>query len=307
MKALVCEMCSSHDIAKQDGMYICRSCGTKYSTEEAKKLMIEVEGTVDVSGSTVKVDNSCQIEKFLENARRAMKKEDWDETEKYYNMVEQYEPANIEAIFYSAYAKAKNSLTGEDIFRRQSVFNSLIKSVSILDDNFDASKTEELYPIVEKMSSDVIAMIGSSFVFTTTTKVEGGIKSTSDNRDETINLFRAFNKEFAITLKNIAKKLTAENKEKALQLYDLAIRHLRIYADKTTEFYADRIAAYQEIAKICQEVKAIDPAHAVPDAEAEIQRLQKSQKSQHIGCFIGLALIGLAIIAGIIVIAIAAR
>ncbi len=300
-------MCSSHDIVKQDGMYVCQSCGTKYTPEDAKSLMKEVEGKVDVSGSTVKVDNSSQIEKFLENARRAMKKEDWDETEKYYNMVEQNEPANIEAIFYSAYAKAKNSLIGEDIFRRQTVFNSLIKSVSILDDNFDASKTEELYPIVEKMSSDVIAMIGSSFVFTTTTKVEGGIKSTSDNKDETIKLFRAFNKEFAITLKNIAKKLTAGNKERALQLYDLAIRHLRIYADQTTEFYADRIAAYQEIAKICQEVKAFDPAHAVPDAEAEIQRLQKSQKSQHIGCFIGLALIALAIIAGVVMIVVAAK
>jgi len=34
-------------------MFVCQHCGTKYSVEEAKKLMIE--GTVDVQG-TVKVD-----------------------------------------------------------------------------------------------------------------------------------------------------------------------------------------------------------------------------------------------------------
>ena len=55
MKALVCEMCNSNDLVKQDGYFVCQCCGTKYSVEEAKKMMIE--GTVDVSGSTVKVDN----------------------------------------------------------------------------------------------------------------------------------------------------------------------------------------------------------------------------------------------------------
>lgn len=45
-----------------------------------------IEGTVDVSGSTVKVDNTAFVEKYLANARRAKQKEDWDETEKYYNI-----------------------------------------------------------------------------------------------------------------------------------------------------------------------------------------------------------------------------
>lgn len=55
MKQLVCEMCGSKDLVKQDGIFVCQACGTKYSVEEAKKMMIE--GTVDVQG-TVKVDNS---------------------------------------------------------------------------------------------------------------------------------------------------------------------------------------------------------------------------------------------------------
>lgn len=46
MKQLTCEMCGGVDIIKQDGFYICQHCGTKYTVEEAKKLLIE--GTVQV-------------------------------------------------------------------------------------------------------------------------------------------------------------------------------------------------------------------------------------------------------------------
>lgn len=38
MKQLVCEMCESSDLIKQDGAFACQSCGIKYSVEEAKKM-----------------------------------------------------------------------------------------------------------------------------------------------------------------------------------------------------------------------------------------------------------------------------
>ena len=44
MKRIVCEMCGSHGFMKADGMMVCQGCGTKYTTEEAKKMMVEVEG-----------------------------------------------------------------------------------------------------------------------------------------------------------------------------------------------------------------------------------------------------------------------
>ena len=71
MNALVCEMCGSNNVIKQDGCFVCQMCGTKYSVEEAKKMMIE--GTVDVSGSTVKVDTSDELQNLYELARRAKK------------------------------------------------------------------------------------------------------------------------------------------------------------------------------------------------------------------------------------------
>ena len=73
MKAIVCEMCSSNNVVKKDGVFECQNCGTKYSVEEARKLMIE--GTVEVTG-TVQVDNTTTISNFLSLAEDALEKKD---------------------------------------------------------------------------------------------------------------------------------------------------------------------------------------------------------------------------------------
>ena len=62
MKELVCKMCNSNEIIKQDDLYVCESCGTKYTTEEAEKLFVEV---------VLKNDNAEKIEALLRAAKRA--------------------------------------------------------------------------------------------------------------------------------------------------------------------------------------------------------------------------------------------
>lgn len=42
MKQPVCELCGSTDFSKEEGVFVCQSCGTKYSPEDAKNLMKEV-------------------------------------------------------------------------------------------------------------------------------------------------------------------------------------------------------------------------------------------------------------------------
>lgn len=217
MKAIVCEMCSSHDVVKQDGYYVCQSCGTKYSTEDAKKLMVEIAGKVDVSGSTVSVDTTDATKRSLENARRAMQKEDWEEAEKYYNLVEQNDPSNIEAIFYSAYAKAKATLVVDDVYRREAVFKSFCSSISIVDDNFDVDNEESLRPLVDKMVSDIIKMAGSEFIYTVTRNGNGVV--TGNNSDRTYRLFGLAEMNFAESLTNIGKKLKDADKNAAAAHY----------------------------------------------------------------------------------------
>lgn len=104
MKQIVCEMCGSKDLVKRDGVYICEYCGAKYTAEEAKKLMIE--GTVDVSGSTVKVDSSDELTNLYQLARRARATNDDATAAKYYDMILLKEPNSWEATFYSLYCKA---------------------------------------------------------------------------------------------------------------------------------------------------------------------------------------------------------
>ena len=45
MKQIVCEMCDGTDFLKEDGLFVCRECGMKYSPQDAKRLLREMDGT----------------------------------------------------------------------------------------------------------------------------------------------------------------------------------------------------------------------------------------------------------------------
>lgn len=76
-------------------MFECQSCGTKYSAEEAKKLMIE--GKVDVSGSTVKVDDTEKINNYFLMAEKAYNADNKKEAEDYCNKIIEVDPTNYKA------------------------------------------------------------------------------------------------------------------------------------------------------------------------------------------------------------------
>ena len=97
MKKLTCEMCGSTELLKQDGVFVCQNCGTKYSLEEAKKMMIE--GTVDVSGSTVKIDDTAKIDNYLILAENAYDANNQKETENYCNKIIEIDSKNYKAWF----------------------------------------------------------------------------------------------------------------------------------------------------------------------------------------------------------------
>ena len=161
MKALVCEMCNSPHLVKKDGMYVCENCGTRYTVEEAKRMMID--GTVDIQG-TVKVDNSSFVKKQLTNARRALAKEDWEEVEKYYNRVEEYAPNNIEAVFFSAYGKALLSFTDKEYYKRRQKITVLINSVSVINDYYEIT-TEDKEAVLRKISDAIEKMYEIPYVY----------------------------------------------------------------------------------------------------------------------------------------------
>lgn len=116
MKKLVCEMCGGADLVKQDGVFVCQNCGTKYSVEEARKMMMEgtvsIEGTVSVDG-VVKVDKSEELKKLYTLARRAKESDNTENAVRYYTQIEMQDPESWEAYFYLIYFKARTTTISE--------------------------------------------------------------------------------------------------------------------------------------------------------------------------------------------------
>ncbi len=109
MKQLTCEMCGSTELMKQDGVFVCQTCGTKYSVEEAKKMM--VEGTVEVAG-TVKVDDSAKIVNYYTMAENAYDASNQKEAESYCNKIIEIEPNNYKAWLLKGRAAGWQSTLG---------------------------------------------------------------------------------------------------------------------------------------------------------------------------------------------------
>lgn len=72
MRQLVCEMCGGNDLIKENGVFVCQTCGCKYSVEEARKMMFDGDESAPVVvNRPVTVDNSSQIQHYLELAKTA--------------------------------------------------------------------------------------------------------------------------------------------------------------------------------------------------------------------------------------------
>lgn len=106
MKQLTCEMCGGTDLIKQDGVFVCQSCGCKYSVEEAKKMM--VEGTVQVVG-TVKIDNSDSYDKYISLARDAFEDSRYESAYDYSSKALDINTENLEMLLLQGL-----SLLGKD-------------------------------------------------------------------------------------------------------------------------------------------------------------------------------------------------
>lgn len=144
MKQLTCEMCGSTDLLKRDGVFVCQTCGTKYSVEEAKKMMIE--GTVDVSGSTIRVDSSKELENLRVLARRAKDSNNSQEAEKYYSKILVLSPNDWEAAFYNLYYSSLNIKIAQINATAATLKTSLapiFKTLSLIDNANEKTKAIE--------------------------------------------------------------------------------------------------------------------------------------------------------------------
>lgn len=138
MRQLTCEMCGSTELLKQDGVFVCQTCGCKYSVEEAKKMM--VEGTVEIKG-TVRVDHSPEVVNRLKNADSNYASSHYKEAFDLYNQVLNIEPDNAHAIMYRGLSSAWQG--GAQDKRLDELFDAVKQSFSLLHDKI--GETSEFF------------------------------------------------------------------------------------------------------------------------------------------------------------------
>ena len=140
-------MCGSIDLVKEDGLFICQNCQTKYSVEEAKKMMIE---------GPVQVDNSHLVQNYLEMAERAYQSSNNSETENYCNKIIEVEPKNYRALMLKGKAAGWDStLKNNRISEAITCFSSAISNAP---EEEKEEMIQEAKSEVEKLSFALISL-----------------------------------------------------------------------------------------------------------------------------------------------------
>ena len=169
MKALVCEMCGSANVIKEDGLFVCQYCKTKYSVEEAKKMMIE---------GTVKIDHSDELRNLYELARRAKADNNSENAQKYYEQIIIKDPSSWEANFYTVYYQAMNCKIGEIGMAAVRVMNCEDTVLKLIKDNI--LDEDEQRKSVDEVAAKIIYI--SNMLFNAYKNHYDGIDAQIQNR-----------------------------------------------------------------------------------------------------------------------------
>lgn len=265
VKRLTCEMCSSNDLVKQNGLFVCQHCGCKYSVEEARKMMIE--GSVDVSGSVVHIDNSEQTKKYLLNARRAKDANDWKTAEKYYDLVIQNDPHNIEAVFYCIYSDVRIQLEERNPERLTKRIAALGASFNAIAKSYFAQKIEDNVMILADMSSAIEALDCNMWR-------AGQVENLNLSFYNTMYVFDEMERKFTDALEAIIQK------DEQPDIYRILIVHYRNFIENNRITKANSARYITRLDEINRRMSTLDKAF----------RPQATPKTK--GCYIATAVYG---------------
>lgn len=253
MKQLTCEMCGGNDIIKQDGVFVCQNCGTKYSVEEARKMMIA--GTVDIQG-TVKVDVSDKVKNLYVMARRAKDDANAELASKYYEMITFENPNDWEALFYFNYYKARqtNLQNMENAVIRLanslfSVFDLIDKSNKSSDEKWNFAK--EIITEIDSLCEDYIYWAKSHY--RKFSEVNGSI----DDIENRAFAIAQLQKTMAILL----EKYFAENSKQVVIAYLKSYIENYLLLDTIGRAYTNIILRCysNDLVKAEEKIKTLDP------------------------------------------------
>ena len=159
MKRLTCELCNSTNLIKTDGVFVCQSCGCKYTVEEAKKLMVDDGVEVQSVAMTNNIDAN-KVSKLYEVARRARDNGNSSQAAKYYDLILQEEPSSWEAQFYSVYFSSLDcTIAGIDMAAND-VANVIAPTFElIMEHEEDDDKRQEIIGELIQKTSDLCTVL----------------------------------------------------------------------------------------------------------------------------------------------------
>lgn len=265
MKQLTCEMCGGTDLVKQDGVFVCQNCGTKYTVEEAKKMMIE--GTVDVQG-TVKIDASDKVKNLYIMARRAKDDNNAELASKYYEMITFENPHDWESLFYHNYFKAKQT-------NLQNMANSVIRLANSLDSVFHLiDKSDKMVDEKWNIVKEIIIRIDTlceAYIYLAKShyrkfsQLDGSVSRLEDQAFAIAELQK--------NMADLLEKYFPENSEQVVAAYLKSYVKNYLLLDTIDRGFVNIILKFHsnELIKAEEKIKALDPNY-VPLINTNTQR-----------------------------------
>lgn len=229
MKKIVCEMCDSSNFLKQDGMYVCQECGAKYTVEEAKKLMVEVDGDVPAApAAPAAPDNSQRVENLRKLAQRAKEESNSEMAAKYYEQLLMECPDDWEASFYSTYYSAHNIKIAQIGSAANKVANIIGPTLRLV----KSTVPEDQWPTTYiKIATDVLSFGNMLF-----NNITANLGSTNETANRNIDNWAVPTVTMIVIMGDeIRKQFPGEVADTiALTMYNAAFGYSKVMKDRTS-------------------------------------------------------------------------
>jgi hypothetical protein len=170
MKKIICELCDCMEFSKIDGMFVCHECGTKYSLEEAKSMMREVEGAEPAIATSVAApvsapvvnQNQKQVENLYVLASTAYDASNNQECEMYCNRIIEMDVSFYKAWFLKGKAVGWSSKLNE--MRIEECAHSFGKALELAPQEEKERLKEEALQSLKELGIAAISLRKKRFV-----------------------------------------------------------------------------------------------------------------------------------------------
>ncbi|MGN0613418.1 MAG: zinc-ribbon domain-containing protein [Porcipelethomonas sp.] len=229
--------CNSCGKELPDGSAFCNFCGSRLNAAPNNESISNNDNSALKSNEGIK--------EKLASGREAKNRKDWRGAERFYGAVLLEDPNQYEALFYDSYAKAMETMSVQEVFKRKAEMGVLHTVLLDLPNHYEPNDTENL-EMCTGIIEDLNNLISCSFVFTQTKNGYGIV--VSSNADETYAIF-------VETVRNVKKVMEALS-EKADKL-SIHRKALDFYstAKELSWDYSSRVAIVNDLAKWIEEEK----------------------------------------------------